>query len=106
MNRIGQPADACLNPWLRFELPAGDAILFGYASKHPVTGGLSWMHSSRLRQVDEKAGRARTASGRLYALDQRIAVDQLDEEGHAAFELLILTQLSHQPQEYSYRTRQ
>ncbi len=90
MSLMDRTPDAFLDPWLLFELHDGLEILFGYAVNHPVTGGLSWMHSSPVKEFDEVACRARTVSGRLYALGRRTAVECLDEEGRAVFDLLIL----------------
>jgi hypothetical protein len=90
MSLMDRTPDAYLDPWLLFELHDGLEILFGYAANQPVTGGFSWMHSTPVEEVDEKAGRARTASGRLYLLGRRVTIERLNEEGSAAFELLIL----------------
>jgi hypothetical protein len=88
---VDEVPDACLDPWLLVELPDGEEILFGFATWHPVTGGLSWMRSSPVRELDEAAGRARTQSGRLYALGRRVTMDRLnDEEGRATLSLLVL----------------
>lgn len=93
MSVADRSPDACLDPWMLVALPDGRKILFGYASWHPKTGGLSWMHSTSVHELDVTAGRARTASGRIYTLGRRITVDQLDEEGHAVLALLILKPL-------------
>jgi hypothetical protein len=83
--------DARLDPWLLIELPDGIDLLFGFAQYHPVTGGLSWLRSSPVVELDADNGRARTASGRRYELGRRITVESLtDEEGQAALELLVL----------------
>lgn len=82
---------ATLDPWLLIEMPDGDRLLFGYAERHPLTGGLSWLRSSPVVELDEAAGRARTASGRIYVLGRRTSVDRLEsEEGRAALLLLVL----------------
>ena len=82
--------DARVDPWLIVELPDGAELLFGFGWHHPITGGLSWMRSSPVIDLDEETGRARTASGRIYELGRRIPVEGLPEEGRAALELLIL----------------
>jgi len=40
-------------------------------------------------KFDAKSGHAETLSGRLYALGRSIGVEDLDEEGFAAYELLV-----------------
>ena len=84
--------DAHLDPWSPVPLATGETILFGFALHHAETGGLSWMSSSELLELDIPAGRARTRSGRRYQLGRRFdAVDVGGEgpEARAAFELLI-----------------
>ncbi len=81
------PATAGLDPWLPLEL-GGEEVLFGYAGRHPRTGGLSWMRSSPVVELDEAAGLARTASGRVYALGRRTGIGRLDEEARTALRLL------------------
>ena len=46
--------------------------LFGFAERHPRTGGLSWMLSTPVVCLDEEEGHAVTASGRRYLLGTRI----------------------------------
>ncbi len=81
------PAAAGLDPWLPLEL-GGEEVLFGYAGRHPATGGLSWVRSSPVVELDEAAGRARTAGGRVYALGRRTGIGRLDEEARTALRLL------------------
>jgi hypothetical protein len=57
----------------------GELSLFGFAARHPGTGGLSWMPSTEIVELDESAGRARTSSGRVCALG--VTQEELDEEG-------------------------
>jgi len=84
--------DAHLDPWCVVPLEVGGSILFGFALHHEATGGLAWLSSSELLELDAAAGRARTFSGRRYLLGRRF--DPLDvgaegEEARLAFELLI-----------------
>lgn len=90
------PAAAVLDPWLVVEL-GGEEVLFGYAESHPATGGRSWVRSSPVAELDEEAGRARTESGRAYALGRRVAVEDLDEEGRTALRLLAAEFLGAEP---------
>ena len=91
-----EPATAGLDPWLPLEL-GGEEVLFGYAGRHPATGGLSWVRSSPVAELDEAAGRARTASGRVYALGRRTDVGEFDEEGRTALRLLAAESLGAEP---------
>lgn len=81
-------ADAEMNPWLVVDVD-GEPSLFGFALRHPNTGGLSWVLSTRIVELDEATGRARTESGRVYTLGRRIRRDELDEEGRLALRLLL-----------------
>ncbi len=90
------PAAAGLDPWLPLEL-GGEEVLFGYAGRHPATGGLSWVRSSPVVELDEEAGRARTAGGRVYALGRRVDVEDLDGEARAALRLLAAEFLGAEP---------
>jgi hypothetical protein len=67
----------------------GEECLFGYAEWHPNTGGLSWVLSTPIVEFTAAANRARTASGRVYALDRQISARDLDEEGHVALQYLL-----------------
>ncbi len=79
---------ARLDPWLLAE-PGGVTILFGYCRWHEKLGGLSWLVSSPVLELDTSRLRARTLSGRIYALGQRIAADDLpDDEALLAHRLL------------------
>lgn len=76
-----------MDPWLVVDVN-GEPSLFGYARRHPNTGGLSWVLSTPIVELYEAAGRARTASGRVYELGRRIEPCELDEEGGVALDLL------------------
>ncbi len=83
---------ACMRPWCAVPLHNGSQILFGYALRHPVLGGLSWVSSSEVIELDDERGRARTRSGRVYALGQKIQIDEipaLGDEPWIAFEHLV-----------------
>jgi hypothetical protein len=83
-------AEARLDPWCVVAVVPGVEVLFGYAERHPATGGRSWMRSSPISHLDEAAGTATTASGRLYSLGRRTAPEAIeDEEAWVALELLI-----------------
>ena len=69
---------ASMDPWLVVDVN-GEPSLFGFAWRHPSTGGLSWMLSTAIVELDAAAGRARTASGRVYQLGRRIEPCELDE---------------------------
>lgn len=79
---------ASMDPWMKAEID-GEEVLFGFAGEHAVTGGGSWVRSSPLVGFDAKSRRAETLSGRLYALGRSIDVEDLDEEGRAAYEILV-----------------
>lgn len=82
----GEPK-AQLEPWCFGEL-AGARCLFGFATQHNMLGGLSWVRSSPIVEIDETMGRARTYSGRLYRLGKKITPAEFDEEASAAFRQL------------------
>lgn len=84
--------DACLDPWCAVPLASGREVLFGFATRHPATGGLSWTRSSAIRRLNAARHRAVTASGRRYELGRRIELPDILEEGEeawVAFDLLI-----------------
>lgn len=82
-------ADAVLDPWL-LTSEGPDGSLFGYATRHPATGGLAWTLSTTVRQLDMRRGRAVTASGRRYDLGRRIELPELpDDEARIAYALLV-----------------
>jgi hypothetical protein len=82
------PADAVMTVWMTVDT-FGEECLFGFAAKHPSTGGLSWVLSTPVVQFTEAADRARTASGRVYILERQISVRDLDEEGRVALRLML-----------------
>lgn len=79
---------ALMDPWLVVCANA-ERSLFGFARRHPTTGGLSWMLSTPIVELNEVTGRARTLSGRPYQLGRRIEPCELDEEGAVALCLLL-----------------
>jgi hypothetical protein len=79
---------ARMTAWMLVEA-SGDACLFGFAEQHPNTGGLSWILSTPVVELTGTEDRARTASGRVYALGQQISTRELDEEGRVALRLLL-----------------
>ncbi len=76
---------AAMDPWCLVPLTTGGQVLLGYATQHASTGGLSWVRSTPVVDVDEVAGRARTASGRTYRLGRRIEPADLPAEGEEAW---------------------
>jgi hypothetical protein len=83
------PATAVMSSWMTVEA-FGDECLFGFATSHPTTGGLSWILSTPVIEFTASADKARTASGRVYALDRHVTHRELDEEGRVALRLLLL----------------
>jgi hypothetical protein len=81
-------ADAVMTVWMTVDA-FGAECLFGFAAKHPSTGGLSWVLSTPVVQFTEAADRARTASGRVYVLRRQISVREVDEEGRVALSLML-----------------
>jgi hypothetical protein len=67
----------------------GEECLFGFAELHPNTGGLSWVLSTPVVEFSATVDRARTQSGRVYALGRLISSRELDEEGRVALRLLL-----------------
>jgi hypothetical protein len=85
----GWIAGAALDPWLVVS-DGVDEALFGYAVRHPGTGGLAWTLSTPLRHLDVARGRATTASGRRYDLGHRLEVPDLpDEEARISYAVLV-----------------
>jgi hypothetical protein len=71
--------------------------LFGFASHHPATNGLSWLASSEVETLDLEEGHARTRSGRRYSLGRRFELHGLRQEGEEAwvvFHLLLAHDLA------------
>lgn len=90
--------DAALDPWLTVG-GEGQVRLFGFALRHPATGGLAWTVSTVVVELDADAGRAATASGRRYALGQRLSspAELPDEEARVAYALLVCPVLGADP---------
>jgi hypothetical protein len=83
--------DASMDPWCLIRLAGGD-VLLGYAARHPATGGLSWVRSTPVVEINELARWARTESGRRYRLGRGIALAELprvSDEGWIAYLLLV-----------------
>lgn len=78
-------ADAVLDPWCTVDVTARSRVLFGFAHRHPVTGGLAWTRSTPVVELDEVAGRALTRSGRQYELGRRIEPHRIPELGMEAW---------------------
>lgn len=84
--------DAVLDPWCLVPLQDGEDVLFGYALSHPGTGGLSWLVSTPIRDLNPRRDRAVTASGRRYRLLRRIELEDIPDEGDeawVAFDLML-----------------
>jgi hypothetical protein len=79
---------ATMTSWMLVDA-FGDECLFGFAERHPSTGGLSWVLSTPVVEINQAEDRARTKSGRVYALGRQITPDELDEEGSVALGLLL-----------------
>jgi hypothetical protein len=73
-----------IDPWCPVPALGGSCILFGFARRHPVTHGLSWMASKAVARLDSSAGLCRTASGRVYLLGREFAPFQVAHEGEEA----------------------
>lgn len=80
----GPGCDARLHPWCLVPVKTGENHLFGFAMFHPQTGGLSWMVSSELLELDPALDRARTRSGRRYLLGRRFEPIDIGAEGEEA----------------------
>ena len=60
--------------------------------RHPATGGLAWLRSSVLVELDHGKGYAVTSSGQTYRLHRRISLAAVCSEGieaWLAFDLLL-----------------
>lgn len=85
-------AAARMDPWCMVHLDPQTRILFGFATYHPHTLGLSWMRSTPVRHYSERGRIAYTESGRVYSLGRRFLPQDLPAEGieaQLAYELLI-----------------
>ncbi|WP_439598758.1 hypothetical protein [Falsiroseomonas sp.] len=88
-------ANVHLDPWCLVEFADGTEALFGFAIENDATGGLAWMRSSLVEWMPEDGSRARTSSGRRYALGRRISIDQLpSEEARYAFAIMMTPRLA------------
>ena len=76
--------DAHLDPWCVARGRHGWRILFGFALRHPSTGGLSWMASTELVRMDLEASLCGTRSGRVYLLGRRFRPEEVALEGEEA----------------------
>ena len=82
---------ACLDPWCLVPTVDGETLLFGFAIRHPDTGGLGWLLSTEVLELEADHGRAVTRSGRRYTLGRRfdpVDVGAEGEEPRLAFDLL------------------
>ena len=83
---------ASLDPWCLIPTIDGETLLFGFAVWHPETGGLGWLLSTEVLELEADHGRAVTRSGRRYTLGRRfdpVDVGAEGEEPRLAFDLLI-----------------
>lgn len=79
-----------MDPWTLVDIGNGEQVLFGFCTRHPRTGGLSWTRSTPVVYLHEKLGLARTASGRHYILGARTSPAALPtEEARVALSLLV-----------------
>ena len=77
----GAGYDAHLDPWCIVDLTTGESVLFEFALVHPVTDGLSWLHSCHvisLKMVDLTAS---TRSCRRYMLGRCFKVADVSGDG-------------------------
>jgi len=96
----GWVPDAAMYPWMTVERD-DETYLFGFALRHPVTGGLARTLSTAITKLDVNARRAVTQSGRKYALGERLAapVDLPTVESRVAYALLVMPLLGMNPAE-------
>jgi hypothetical protein len=81
-----------LNPWCLVPVDGGEHVFFGFAVRHEMTGGLAWLVSTEVEELDENTGRARTRSGRRYELGRRFEPKDVADEGDeaaVAFQVLV-----------------
>ncbi len=93
MTARGLRWDAQLDPWCSVPMEDGTTVLFGFAVWHEKTGGLAWMSSSELLELDVHRGSAVTFSKRRYGLGRRflpLDVGAEGDEARWAFELLVI----------------
>lgn len=88
---LGYPPDpdSELDPWILIR--AGKhRYLFGFALRHPTTGGLAWTLSTPVVHLDTHRQRASTRSGRCYALGRQTSPFALpDQEAQIALAVLV-----------------
>ena len=80
---------ASMSRWMVVQVD-GQECLYGFADRHSRTGGLSWVLSTPIVDLNSEQSRAVTASGRRYVLGTRITVGDLNDEGRLAWEILVL----------------
>lgn len=85
MTLVDSTPDACMDPWCLVQLVTGQSVLFGFAVRHPTTGGLSWVRSTVVEEHDAAAGRARTRSGRVYDLGRHLLQEDIPAESLEAW---------------------
>lgn len=83
-----QRVTAMMSQWMVVDV-MDEQCLFGFAERHPNTGGLSWVLSTPITEFTASSDRARTASGRVYQLGREISVCDLDEEGRVCLRLFL-----------------
>jgi hypothetical protein len=87
---------AAIDPWCVADTFDGKE-LFGYVVRHHRLGGLSWVRTSPIVELDASAGIARTLSGTRYQLGRRVQVEDIpllgDDEPWLAFDLLVRNDL-------------
>jgi hypothetical protein len=74
-----------MDPWCAIDLVSGHRVLFGFAWRHPSTGGLSWLRSTPLFHLATVKRHAVTQSGRRYALGRQLAAKDMPDEGDEAW---------------------
>ena len=85
-------AAARMDPWCMVRLDPQMRVLFGFATYHPRTRGLSWTRSTPVHLYHESGRIAYTESGRVYSLGRRFLPEDLPAEGieaQLAYEFLI-----------------
>ena len=78
------PSDAHLDPWCAPPVDGGETLPFDFSLRHPRTGGLGWLVSTEVEELDFDAGSARTPSGRRYQLGGRFDAVDVGGEGDEA----------------------
>ena len=86
------PMRNALDPWCLVQTRTGKIILFGFALRHPTTGGLGWLLSTEVLRFDKACAQATLRSGRGYSLGRQfdaVDVGGRGEEPRLVFELLM-----------------